>query len=238
LDPDVSDRLQKAYVLDLAHDLPGVTLHACNSLEWARSGNAVLPALSALESARVAQLKTSAAQEQLWASLAGARMMLGQMLGVPPSDVDLQRDAEGAPWLGDHPYRRLSISRSDGWTAVALAERAPLGVDIERLRAIDWQPMLAMVCSDAERDAMRALAACAPDRGLAAFFELWTIKEAVLKTAGTGLRGGAKGVPVVVETLARPEGAHRRVAFAEAAFAVRTSWHNGLVASIAVAVSA
>ena len=225
---------QKTYVLDLAHDVSGVTVHACNSLEWARSKNAVLPALSELEAARVARLKTPEAQEQLWASLACARMMLGQMLSVPPSDVDVQRDGEGAPCLGDHPDRRLSISRSDGRTAVALADGRPVGVDIERLRAIDWQPMLAMVCSDAERDAMRALAGSAPDRGLAAFFELWTIKEAVLKAAGTGLRGGAKGVPVAVATLGRPEGAHRRVTYEDAVFAVRTEWHDGLVASLAV----
>lgn len=229
----MNDAFQQAPVLRLACGLPGVSVQACNSLQWARASQAAYRALSEQETGRVARLKTPQAQETLAASLASARMMLGRSLGVPPSDVDVQRDAQGAPFLAGQLDRHLSISRSEGWTAIALGDGHRVGLDIERSRPIDWRAMLAMVCSDAERGAMLALAA----RAEAAFFELWTIKEAVLKAVGTGLRGGARGVPVEVATLGRPEGADRHIAFGHAVFGVRTQWHDGLVVSLAVAAS-
>jgi 4'-phosphopantetheinyl transferase len=238
LDLRVKDKLPHLPVLEIARGVPGVTALACNSLDWARAEKAALRALSEPEAERVARMKNPEARERLLASLAGTRRMLGQVLDMPASDVDLQRDADGAPFLADQTDRRLSISRSEGWTAVALGDARSLGLDIERMRSIDWRPMLAMVCRSAERDAMLALEDGAPDRALSAFFELWTIKEAVLKAVGKGLRGGAKGVPVQVATLGRPDGALRRISFGQAGFAVCTEWHDGLVVSVAVGASA
>lgn len=234
----MKDTLQNLPVLEVARDVPGVTGLACNSREWMVAQNAARPAVSEPEARRVAQLKNPEARERLLASLASARQMLGSLLDIRPSDVDLQRDAQGAPFLGSHPERRLSISRSEDWTAVALGDARPMGLDIERLRPIDWQPMLGMVCSDDERAALVALADATPDEGLATFFALWTIKEAVLKAVGKGLRGGAKGVPVQVGRLARSGRVQHRMTFEQVDFDVHTEWHDELIISLAVAANA
>tara|TARA_R110000787_G_scaffold6475_7_gene22643 strand:- start:1939 stop:2649 length:711 start_codon:yes stop_codon:yes gene_type:complete len=233
----VKDTLQILPVLELARDVPGVTGLACHSRGWAVAQNAVLPALSEPEARRVAKLKNPEARERLLVSLASARQMLGSLLDIRPSDVDLQRNAQGAPFLESHPEQYLSISRSDDWTAVALGDARPMGLDIERLRSIDWQPMLGMVCSDDERAALVALADATPDSGLAAFFALWTIKEAVLKAVGKGLRGGAKGVPVQMGSLGCSGGSEQHVIFEQAEFVVHTEWHDELIVSLAVAAN-
>ncbi len=153
------------------------------------------------ERARGARLRDPAARRMLLVSLANARAMLGLVLGIPAREVHLARTDEGAPFLASDPACAISISRSHGWTAVAVGGTRAIGVDVERLRPIAWQPMLSMTCSDAERDQMLALADEAPARADSAFLELWTVKEAVLKASGKGLGGGAKTVPVPVASL-------------------------------------
>lgn len=75
----------------------------------------------------------------------------------------------------------LSRSAAPGLVAVALCGRNRVGVDVERIRAelVD-DDLLALALHPDER-------AAAPGVDVAAFFELWTRKEAVLKALGVGL---------------------------------------------------
>ena len=71
----------------------------------------------------------------------------------------------------------LSVAHSGEAVAIAISSAGPVGVDVERLREIDYVRLLADVCHRSER---------APDAA-AAFLRLWTLKEAVLKAGGEGL---------------------------------------------------
>ena len=160
--------------------------------------------------------------------------MLGLALDIPAREVDLARTEEGVPFLVGYPDRAISISRSEGWTAVALSDAQAIGVDIEQLRPIDWQPMLSMICSDTEREQMMALADASSERALAVFFALWSMKEAVLKASGKGLRGGAKTVPAPVATLRQAVPTQLEVVAGGARYAVWSERIADVFVSVAV----
>ena len=214
--------------------IPGVSVLVCDS---AKPGLAQvtdgLPTSTA-EAERAARLRDPAARQRLLASLASARAMLGAALGIPAREVSLGRTEDGVPFLVGYPDRAISISRSEGWTAVALGNVRAIGLDIEQVRPLDWQPMLSMICSDTERDQMLALADASPARALAVFFELWTVKEAVLKASGKGLGGGAKTVPVPVASLEQPLPIRQDVTAGGARYAVWSERIEDVFLSVAV----
>jgi len=117
----------------------------------------------------------------------------------------LARTGAGAPYLPDWPDHHISISRSQGWTAIALSEAGEIGVDIERVREIDWRAMLDILCDEGEASAVLAAGGNRAEQ-TARFFRLWTIKEAVMKATGLGFRAGPKGVGVPQSALEQVRG--------------------------------
>lgn len=98
-----------------------------------------------------------------------ARELLAAALHCPPEEAPLRYDAQGKP-LTDGLY--LSISHSRGLAACAVADR-PVGLDVELVRPAPrrvWEHLSPEERSHAADDA--------------AFFRLWTAKEALLKCRG------------------------------------------------------
>lgn len=94
--------------------------------------------------------------------------------------------AGGQPHLPDAALA-ISLAHSGAWAACALGRVAAVGVDIEVVRP---RPRLLAFAhrfySTAEVAWLESLA----DAGrLAAFYDIWTLREAWLKAQGTGLRG-------------------------------------------------
>ena len=103
------------------------------------------------------------------------------------------------------------------------------------MRPLDWRAMLGMVCSEPEAAAFTALAENEPEQTLRAFFTLWTIKEAVLKATGRGLRGGAKTVAVPVEGLAGDAQPLREISVSGVTYSVWSGWEGDVALSVASA---
>ena len=103
------------------------------------------------------------------------------------------------------------------------------------MRALDWRAMLGMVCSEPEAAAFLAFAEKEPDQTLRAFFTLWTIKEAVLKATGRGMRAGAKSVQVPVEGLVRDTQPLREIDVAGVTYPVWSGWEGDVALSLAIA---
>lgn len=113
---------------------------------------------------------------------ATARMLAARRLGRPPSDIDIARDAHGAPRIlapdGARPPH-ISLAARANICAIALGD-ARVGVDLEPIDEPFEPPM--NVLHPAER--ARIAASADPHE---AFLRVWTAKEAWLKACGTGL---------------------------------------------------
>ncbi len=116
------------------------------------------------------------------------RIVLGHYLDRLPAGLDFDEDGTKKPVLmtgPDAPPLYFSTSHSgDRWLmAVSGAE---IGADTEAPRDMrNLEAMIARVCS---ADEARLLSDLSPEARLDHFFTLWTVKEAVAKLTGEGLR--------------------------------------------------
>ncbi|MGC1549755.1 MAG: 4'-phosphopantetheinyl transferase superfamily protein [Rhodanobacter sp.] len=115
--------------------------------------------------------------------------LLGAYLGLPAEHIVLVDGEHGRPALAStHEVLAFNWSHSGDQAVLAIARGVVPGIDLEWLRA---RPRAIEI---AERffctEEATALAALEPAQRDAAFLELWTAKEAVLKALGRGLAFG------------------------------------------------
>lgn len=107
------------------------------------------------------------------------RLALSQSTGVPPQKLSIVRTPEGKPMLAGGPCFNLSHS---GDAVAFVSGPRPVGIDVEKIRDMDYSPVAKRCFSEREREEiMRA------QDPLAAFFRLWTARESALKLHGTGI---------------------------------------------------
>jgi 4'-phosphopantetheinyl transferase len=125
------------------------------------------------------------------------KALAGRRLGVPPARVVLDSTCpdcgrtHGKPRVvppDGHPANRplpeLSISHSGELIAVAVTDGLPVGVDVEQERDVQVDDLARMTLSPGELSAFAEVPAADRD---AAFFTIWSRKEALLKATGRGL---------------------------------------------------
>lgn len=140
--------------------------------------------LSEQERVRVERFGSRDAARRWAAGRAGLRHVLADAAQMDPSQLALTKGPHGKPALSGSSLR-FNKSDSGEIAAVALCESREVGLDIEQHRDIQRADRIARrFFSDSERDALDALP---EDRRRRAFFDCWTLKEAVLKCDGGGL---------------------------------------------------
>lgn len=105
-------------------------------------------------------------------------------LGLPNDRIVLATNRYGKPELAAHPRFHFNISHAGEWTA-AVFDRAPVGIDIERIAQIDTGTF-ASHFTKKEQSFVRASGSTAKER-LERFYDIWTRKESYVKAIGTGL---------------------------------------------------
>jgi len=140
--------------------------------------------LDGAEQERVQRRQRVRDREDLALAYALHRLVLGGVLQRDAAQVVLSRDTLGRPWLpGDQ--LQTSLSHADGFAAVAVGGRGPVGIDLELARrAADMHEIAERVCHPSEA---RALAELPQAQRAQALLALWVRKEALLKAAGIGL---------------------------------------------------
>lgn len=155
--------------------------------------------LTAEEAERASRLIQPEKRNLLAANLKERRELLARLLGCGIEEASILHDSEGKPELPGSPGTELSLSDSHGWNALALCRFGPVGIDLEPVRDIAWEAMLAMMSEPDEADEITL--AVRASNSLIPFFRCWTAKEAVLKATGMGMRGGPKRIVVPADLI-------------------------------------
>lgn len=144
--------------------------------------------LDPAEQARAERFRFPSDRQRFIARRLLLRAILGHCLGCPPQAVVYQANSYGKPGLilpAGAPALRFSASHSAGLALVAVTLGRDVGVDLERARLdFDHVQVAERFYSPAEQTALRALP---PADRPAAFFAIWTRKEAYVKALGVGL---------------------------------------------------
>ncbi len=140
--------------------------------------------LDAQETDCLTRLRHHEDRRSYLAAHAGARLILGHVVGRPPSALRFGASANGKPVLLLNPQEiDFSLSHARGAVAVAAAHM-PIGVDVEPMREMDQLDSVSELVLAAEEQAVLRKASKASRSRL--FLRYWTLKEALLKAAGLG----------------------------------------------------
>ena len=103
-----------------------------------------------------------------------------------PARWRFDKTANGKPFLVDHGADRasFSLSHTSGMVACAVTAGADVGVDVECVdRDVDMADIAARFFAPAEAAHLASWTPIQRDR----FFDLWTLKEALVKALGVGM---------------------------------------------------
>jgi 4'-phosphopantetheinyl transferase len=143
--------------------------------------------LSSDERARADRFYFSDDRRRFIVAHGSLRRLLAGYLGVSPSEVSFIIGEYGKPCLSmkESPLAlHFNLSHSGEIGLIACTLKAPLGVDVERIRPVDHLEQLArQVFTPDEYADWRSV----PEQSLEVFFAGWTRKEAIIKAVGKGL---------------------------------------------------
>lgn len=138
------------------------------------------------ERTRAAAYRTQDDRLRFQLGVAVTRLTLASELHCAPDEVELDRTCPDCDQphgkvrvAGPRPGWKVSVSHSGDLVGVAVGTVAPLGLDVEEIRAVELESMARLVLTPTEQRQLTST----DD-----FFRYWTRKEAVVKSTGDGLR--------------------------------------------------
>jgi 4'-phosphopantetheinyl transferase len=153
--------------------------------------------LSPDEHQRVARFKFDRHRNRFIAGRGILRSVLSGYANRDPADLVFNYAKHGKPELVFHARPlplQFNLAHSVDLALIAVTTLGPIGVDVEEVRPVkDAGDLVARFFSARENGLFQNVA---EDRKPAAFFNLWTRKEALLKATGEGITGGLNRVEV------------------------------------------
>jgi 4'-phosphopantetheinyl transferase len=142
--------------------------------------------LSADELERAERFAFPELQRRFIVARATLREILGRYTGTAPDRVRFVYGSRGKPFLGRPASGgiQFNLAHSADTALCAVTAAGAVGVDVERLRAVDLPGLAERCFSVCERTELAGVSAA---RREAAFFAAWTRKEAYVKALGDGL---------------------------------------------------
>jgi len=144
--------------------------------------------LSLAERERAARFRFEVHKNRFIVGRGLVRYLLAWYLGAEPSALDFVYGPHGKPSLANRfggTGLQFNLAHSEDLALVAITRAGVIGIDVERIRVLDdAEELVARFFSANETAAFRNLTA---ELKPAAFFSLWTRKEAWLKATGEGI---------------------------------------------------
>ena len=167
--------------------LPSGAVHVWKiPLASARAALNDLPSLlSETERERASRFTFEKDQARFTSCRASLRILLGRYTGIAPGKLTFRYEPQGKPALAGVPGWQFNVSHSRDLAAIAISRYDAVGIDLERIDPDFPRNEVApdILAADEIRDLALLPVASQPDY----FFQLWTLKEALLKSAGGGL---------------------------------------------------
>jgi 4'-phosphopantetheinyl transferase len=177
--------------------------------------------LSSAERERAARFHFTRDRDRYVAGRGFVRCILGRYLKARPAELEIEHGPQGKPALAGRWAKsglHFNLSHCEDLALVAVTRAGRVGVDVERIRPLsDADELANLFFSRPERAALEALPA---DDKPAAFFSLWTCKEAWLKATGDGIGESLSQVELALT----PTGAARLLKTPEAYPRSATDW--------------
>ena len=153
--------------------------------------------LSDEEKTRAQQFRFQHLQRRYTAGRGWLRAMLGRYLRIDPDRLEFMYSPNGKPALANRfadAAIHFNLAHSDNLALFAFTRIGAVGVDVERIRSMKDAPeLVARFFSARESGLFQKVTV---DQQPAAFFNLWTRKEALLKATGVGITGGLNELEV------------------------------------------
>ncbi len=194
-----------------------LTCHTLPTISWAALSVAVLPgadsevsvyrvpivenqaytsSLSALltadEQQRAARYHAEADYYRFIVSRAALRLLLGRRIGQPPAELSFVPGTNKKPLLAAAPTLHYNVSHSGNWVLIVIAP-VEVGIDVEKINSdFPFQEVLAHSFSPLEQAYIKS-----QQSSQAAFYQLWTRKEAFVKATAQGIEADFSAVPAL-----------------------------------------
>ena len=148
------------------------------------------------EKMRLSKLSSSK-QRRLLVSLALLYSQLAEKTEQLPEELNIQYNVNGKPYLGNFSEHTFNLSHSKDFTALAITQQDPVGLDIEnvdfcRTRLSDIAKRFFTLKEN------KILSALGGDEHSLMFYRLWTLKEAWVKANGGSLIPNLKKIEFLV----------------------------------------
>ncbi len=143
--------------------------------------------LSSDERARAARFHFPRDRRRSIIARASLRAILSGYTGVPVNQLEFSYSHKGKPALArpEHTHIYFNLSHSDELALYAFTLDSEIGVDVEKMRALDDARQIALsFFSEREYDSLQFLSG---EELYHTFFTYWTRKEAYIKGSGEGL---------------------------------------------------
>jgi 4'-phosphopantetheinyl transferase len=167
--------------------------------------------LSLDEIERARRFATPLLRDRFIACRGALRILLGGYTGRPAAALILEQGPFGKPALaspapGETAPLVFNVSHSDAFALAALTLTRPIGVDLERVRALpDADQLAAQNFGPGEQSEYLALL---PEWRPTGFFQCWTRKEAFIKATGEGLSRSLASFQVTLGPCQLPQIVH------------------------------
>ncbi|MFM0305425.1 4'-phosphopantetheinyl transferase superfamily protein [Paraburkholderia sediminicola] len=123
------------------------------------------------------------------------REQLARHLGIAAHAVRFTSDANHRPHLTDSSALDFNVSHAGTHGLIAMSPKRRVGVDIEHQSdKFDWHSIAALTLDASEAAWIERLEV---DQQLAAFYDAWVAKEALVKTTGVGITRGLQHLTVL-----------------------------------------